>query len=396
MERVPGRSRISVSILFLVHGLVFSTWVSRIPAVQSALALRPSELGLALLGIAAGSMISMPLSGWVMARYGTGLVAAASSILFCIVLGFPAMAGGAVSLGLALGLLGLAGGAMDVSMNAQGVAVEEQYGRSLMSSFHALFSIGGMAGSALGGFVAARGVTPRWHLPAAGVLCLGMILAAIPNLVPHDHHGQEQGLRFRITGRLFALSAIAFCFFLSEGAIADWSGLFLKQVVGVGAGTAALGYSVFSAVMALGRVTGDALINRFGRAALVRTGSLTAAAGLAATLLIANVPAALTGFGLAGAGCAVIVPIAFAAAGRMRDLPPGTALTAVTTMGYLGLFAGPPSIGFLAEAVGLRAALFVIVGLTAAGFFLAPATADGAEVAPGGGRREPASVVSSD
>jgi MFS family permease len=372
MVGVLGRSRLSVSILFLVHGLIFSTWVSRIPAVQNELGLRPSELGLALLGVAAGSMISMPVSGILMARFGTGIVAAVSSLMFCLALGLPALAESAVSLALALGVLGLAAGAMDVSMNAQGVAVEERYGRSLMASFHALFSIGGMAGAALGGAIAGQGIGPRLHLASAGAFCLILVAAAIPGLVPHDRHGVTgQHLRFRITPKLLALALIAFCFFLSEGAIADWSGLYLRQDAAAGPATAALGYAVFSAVMALGRVTGDRLINRFGRVALVRAGSLTAAAGLGAALVAGTVPVALIGFGLMGAGCSVIVPIVFAAAGRMPDLPPGTALTAVTSFGYLGLFAGPPSIGFLAEATGLRVALGVVVCLLVSGMLLA-------------------------
>ena len=383
---MPGRSRLSVSILFLVHGLIFSTWVSRIPAVQDKLALRPSELGLALLGVAAGSMISMPLSGILMARCGTGIVAAASSLMFCLALGLPALAGSALPLGLALGVLGLAAGAMDVSMNAQGVAVEELYGRSLMASFHALFSIGGMAGSAIGGVIAGQGIGPRLHLAIAGGFCFALVAAAIPSLVPHDRHGAAgQHLRFRITSRLLALALIAFCFFLSEGAIADWSGLYLRQNTGAGPAMAALGYAVFSAVMALGRVTGDRLINRFGRAALVRAGSLTAVAGLGAALLIGTAPAALAGFGLMGAGCSIIVPIVFAAAGRMRDLPPGAALTAVTSFGYLGLFAGPPSIGLLAEVTGLRVALAGVVCLLASGIALARSTVSG--LPPGSERR---------
>ncbi len=374
MVQVLLRSRLGVAALFLVHGLIFSTWVSRIPAVQARLGLRPSQLGLALLGVAAGSIISMPLAGIVMARSGTALVAACSSLAFCIALGFPAMARNAVELGIALGFLGLAAGAMDVSMNAQGVAVEERYGRSLMSSFHALFSIGGMAGAAVGGAIASAGIEPQLHLAGAGAACLVPVALAIPNLIPHDHHAFSGGRKgMRITARLVALAAMAFCFFLGEGAIADWSGLYLRKEAGAGAGTAALGYAVFSAVMAIGRLSGDALINRYGRFSLMRAGSILAALGLSIALALKTIPAALVGFGLTGAGCAIIVPIAFAAAGRIRDLPAGAALTTVTAAGYFGLFAGPPSIGFLADAAGLRMALVVVVVLLLSGALFARA-----------------------
>jgi MFS family permease len=240
-----------------------------------------------------------------------------------------------------------------------------------MSSLHALFSIGGMVGSAIGGAVAARGISPRAHLAGAAVACFVVIAAAIPGLLPHDHHAVEHAQRFRISRRLTALALLAFCFFLGEGAVADWSGLYLARVIGAGAGTAALGYSVFSAVMATARLGGDALINRFGRTSLVRAGSILAAAGIGLAVSWGSVPVALIGFALTGAGCAVVVPIAFASAGRMRDLPPGMALTAVTAVGYFGLFAGPPSIGFLADALGLRWALLVVAGLLGAGAALA-------------------------
>jgi predicted MFS family arabinose efflux permease len=372
MMQVLLRARLSVSVLFLVHGLVFATWVSRIPAVQSRLGLRPSELGLALLGVAAGSIVSMPLAGIIMARRGTAVVAAASSLAFCVALGFPALARNAVELGIALGLLGMAAGSMDVSMNAQGVAVEERYGRSLMSSFHALFSIGGMAGAAIGGAVASAGVDPSLHLATAGAACLILVAAAIPNLIPHDRHAFDGGRgTLRIGARPAALAAVAFCFFLAEGAIADWSGLYLRKETRAGAGTAALGYAVFSAAMALGRLSGDWLIDRFGRFTLMRAGSGVAALGLSAALALGTVPAALVGFGLTGAGCSIIVPMVFAAAGRIRDLPAGAALTMVTAAGYFGLFAGPPSIGFLADATGLRAALVLVVVLLFSGALFA-------------------------
>jgi len=372
MVQVILRSRVSVAVLFLVHGLVFSNWVSRIPDVQSHLGLRASELGLALLGVAAGSIVSMPIAGILMARSGTAVVAAGSSLAFCVALGLPALARNAAELGIALGVLGLGAGAMDVSMNAQGVAVEERYGRSLMSSLHALFSIGGMAGAAFGGAVASAGIEPSLHLAGAGGACFVLVALAVPNLVPHDHHafgGGRPGMR--ITARLLVLAAVAFCFFLGEGAIADWSAIYLRKEAGAGAGTAALGYAVFSAVMAVGRLTGDWLINRFGRFRLMRAGSGVAALGLSVALALGTLPAALAGFGLTGAGCSIIVPMVFAAAGRIRDLPAGGALTVVTATGYLGLFAGPPSIGFLADAVGLRTALVVVVVLLSSGALFA-------------------------
>jgi MFS family permease len=229
-----------------------------------------------------------------------------------------------------------------------------------------------MVGAAIGGAIASAGILPSVHLAGSGAACFVLVALAIPHLVPHDHHALGSGSPgARITAKLGALAAVAFCFFLSEGAIADWSGLYLRKEAGAGAGTAALGYAVFSAVMALGRLTGDWLIDRFGRFALMRAGSGLAALGLSVALALGTVPAALAGFGLTGAGCSIIVPMVFAAAGRIRDLPAGAALTVVTATGYFGLFAGPPSIGFLADAAGLRTALAVVVVLLFSGVLFA-------------------------
>ena len=356
--------------MFFIHGAVFSTWVSRIPAVQASLQLSTGILGLALLGIAAGSMISMPLAGWVIHHYGSRALTAISSLWLCLALILPSIATSGVTLGLALGVMGLAAGAMDVAMNAQGVLVERAAHKPVMSGFHAMFSIGGMAGSGLGGLVARAGVSVPIHFFISAMVYTAITLAVLRGLVPEPPAGPHGKQPFRITLVMLGLAAIAFCLFLSEGAMADWSALYLARNLGSGPAVAAAGYALFSAAMAIGRASGDFLRTRFGSVFLVRAGSFLAAAGLVLAVLLPHQLSALAGFTLVGFGCSIIVPIAFAAAGAGAS----SSLAVVVAAGYFGLFVGPPMIGLAAEIVTLRWALLIVVGLLAIAALLASFT----------------------
>jgi predicted MFS family arabinose efflux permease len=293
-----------------------------------------------------------------------------SSFWFALALAPPAFANSAFTLGLALALLGLAAGAMDVSMNAQGVVVERLAQRPMMSGFHAAFSVGGMMGSGFGGLVAKRGMDVHHHFVWSAALYVLLVAIAVRGLVPapadtkHGHHG------LRLTPAIAGLGALSFCFFLSEGAVADWSALYLSKSLGAGPAQAAAGYALFSMAMALGRIAGDSLRSRFGAVSLVRLGSLSAAAGLVAALLYARTPLALAGFTMVGFGCSIIVPITFAAAGNLPGVSSGGALATVVAAGYFGLFAGPPLIGIAAEAISLRWALMIVVSLCLVGVSL--------------------------
>ena len=361
------RARLTVSSLFLLHGLIYASWVSRIAAVQAGLQLSSATLGLALAGLGLGSLISMPFTGWLIARRGSKPVCSVSSIAFSAALALPGVAPSAWGLGLALTVFGAAAGAMDVSMNAQAVELERRYGRPVMSSFHALFSLGGMAGSGLSAWMAARGVSPRVHFgfaAAAFTLCTVAIIAGLLHEPPPPAIPGRP--RLTISPRLAGLAGLAICLQLSEGAMADWSSVYLRTSVQSTPGVAALGYAAFSATMAAGRLFGDGLTLRFGRARLVRYGTLLAAAGLAAALVIGTVPGALAGFACVGAGFSVVIPLVFGAAGRLENST-GPGLAAITTVGYLGLLTGPVIIGFTAGRFTLRAAMGILVVLSLVG-----------------------------
>ena len=365
--------RIRVSAIFLIHGLIVSTWVSRIPAIQSALGLSPATLGLTLLMAAVGSLVSMPVAGILIDREGSGRVTAQASMVFSVSLPLIALAPNAWWLGAALFVYGVGAGAMDIGMNAQAVAVEDIYRRSIMSSFHALFSVGGMLGAGLGGLVAAAGVTPLPHMSVAGAALLAASVAAARNLV-EDHHHPELAAPpnpRRVPLSAVGLAAIAFIFFMAEGVMADWTGIYLTDFLRAGPGTAALGYAAFSVTMAVGRVAGDGVIERLGRRRALEVCSLITAGGLAGAMAAPSVWLALAGFGLVGAGCSIIVPVCFAAAGRIAGLSKGVGMAAVTGAGYFGLLVGPPMVGFAAQAFTLRVALLIVVAMAVCGAVLA-------------------------
>ena len=267
-------------------------------------------------------------------------------------------AGSFVGLCLAFLLYGAATGALDVSMNAQGIAVERAYRRPIMSALHGMFSLGAMAGAGATGLVAGLGVGIVAQLTAIGLLTLvvGPLLGRVMLPAQADASGRGEGLVLP-DRRLVALGVIAFCGLLGEGAMGDWSAVYLDQSLGADVQVAAAAFAVFSLTMALGRFSGDRVVARFGGAAVVRGGAALAALGLGATLLIGRPEVAIVGLGLIGAGLSCIFPVTLSAAARTPGMAAGTAIAGVCTIGYLGFLIGPPAIGGLAELVGLPAAL---------------------------------------
>ena len=365
-ERMLRSSQLAVAGVFSLNGFTFASWVVRIPTVQEKLALSEGPLGIVLLGGVAGSVMSMPFAGWLVSRLGSRPVVATSAFLTSLALPLLALSPSLPLLVLAFVFLGITVGALNVSMNAQAVAVEKGYGRPIMSSFHAAFSFGGLAGAASGGLVASLGVGIVPHLLGVAVLTAVATLPAYRALLPASTDVAGEGPAFaRPTRTLAGLGAIAFCVLLGEGAMADWSAVYLSGPLGTGPGFAAAGYTAFSLTMATGRLIGDRLVQRLGAVTLVRSGGALAALGLGLSLTVGQPAVALAGFACAGAGFSIVFPVALSAAGRAKGAAPGPAIAAVSTAGYSGFLVGPPAIGFLAEAVGLGGALYVVVLLSA-------------------------------
>jgi MFS family permease len=362
-------ARLSVGLVFLIHGIVTANWLSRIPAVQNTLRLSNAILGFTLLAASAGAGIAMLGISPLISRFGSAALARWSSIGFCLALPLPAMATSAVTLAGALLVYGSFAGSMDVAMNTQAVDVERAYQRPVMVGFHAMFSLGGLIGAAAGGIAAAQHIAPLRHLSMAAVpLLLIALLVARGLLADAPVGGDPAGTRIlprlspRLMRALLALGALSFCVLIGEGAMSDWSAVYLAQFAGQG--TAAAGYAVFSLAMALGRFAGDRLRGRIGSVWLVRVGSLLAACGLAGGLGLGGVWPAMIGFACAGVGFSSIFPIALSAAG-LRTMPnPQAGVTIVTAVGYAAFLAGPPAIGLLSAWLTLRGALGLIVALS--------------------------------
>jgi hypothetical protein len=267
-----------------------------------------------------------------------------------------------VVLAIALVALGASNALLDVSMNSQAVVVEARYGRPIMASFHGLFSAGGLAGAAAASAVMARGLGDIAHVASVAAASLVVVGSALPHLVPAGPSAATS-VFVRPRGALLALGALAFCGLLAEGAMGDWSAVYLRDALATTPAQAATGFAAFSLAMAGGRFGGDRLVAAFGPALVLRASSVVAAGGLAAALLLGTPLAGVIGCGLVGLGIANVVPVLFSAAGAVPGIPSGVGIAAVATCGYFGLLVGPPVIGLAAEVSSLRIALGIVSAL---------------------------------
>ena len=368
-----ARAAVGVMLGFLVHGLVVSTWVSRLPSVKAQLGLSDGALGLALLGAAIGSIAGIAAAGVLVTRIGSRRASQWTVLGFCGALILPAFARNGPTLFAALLVYGAMAGANDVSINAQAVGTERLLGRPFISRFHAMFSAGGILGAAAGGWIAGRGVPVPEHLALGAFLFAILALASGRLSIDTPASARPRHGRMVFTRALAALSAMGFCIFLSEGAMADWTAVYLRQVLHASIALAPMGYAVFSAAMTLFRFTGDAITAQIGRVNVVRYGGLVAACGMALAVAAPAPAWALAGFAAAGAGYSSIIPLAFAAGGRKGPVSEGQGVATVSGTGYLGFLVGPPLIGLLAQAASLRAGLAVLVLLAALAAALAGA-----------------------
>jgi len=359
-----GRARIGLLAVFAVNGGLFASWVSRIPQVRQAVGASEGELGLVLLGIVMGAFVGMPLAARAAARSGSRRASVIAVASMCLAVVLPGFAGGIVPLGLALLVLGAANGATDVAMNAQAVTVEAAAGRAWMPSFHAAWSLGGLVGAGLGGVAAEAGVPVAVHFALAGAVGALIVARAAGALLadpaPAEAAGGRPRRRIALDPPLLALGAVAFGAAVGEGAIADWSAIYLADDLRASPGAAAAGFALFSAFMALGRLGGSRAVAALGQERVVRGGAAVAAAGVAVGLASSSIPAALAGFGLAGLGLSCAFPVAMSAAGARGG---GTAIATVSAIGYTAFLGTPPVIGAIAERTSVGAALWVVVVL---------------------------------
>lgn len=370
----PRRAALAVMLVFLLFGVLYGSWVSRIPAVQNGLSLNDAELGVALLSMSVGAILAMPITGLLLRHLGNQQVVRAASVLLPLGLPFIIVAASQWQLALVLLLFGMVFGMVDVSVNAYAVALEARLARPIMSTMHGLFSLGGLIGAGVTVVAASQGVEarPQFLTVAIAVSLLSLLLGT--SLIDIGGRDTSAPVFVMPSRSLLGLGLFAFCVLLSEGAIADWSAVYLENVLGATASVAASGYAAFSVAIAACRFGGDPLTQRFGAVTVVRVGCLIAAAGMALAILGNTIPTTMAGFALVGAGLAATFPTALSAAGRTPGMAPGMAIGAVATAGYAGLLTGPPIIGFISNALNLQVGMALVIVLCVAGALLAGTT----------------------
>lgn len=363
----PLRERIATSAVFLSNGLGIGAWAAAIPGVKERLQLSEAHLGIALLAFAAGAIVAMPLAGRIAPRFGVTRLTLLVALAFALLLIGPALAPNYIALLLLLFALGAANGVTDVLMNAHASDVETATGKPIMSSFHAMWSLGGLSGATIGGLIAHAGLPTLAGLGLPALAAAALVIGAgLIGMRPVPHEAEHAAPHFALPERaLLVLGGVAFLCMVTEGAVADWSAVYLRSYAGVDAGTAASGYAAYALAMASCRFVGDYFVRRLGPSTTMLVGGGTAALGFAVVLGFPGIVTGWIGFALIGLGVANIVPVLFSAAARKGRHPAaGVAMTA--TAGYAGFLVGPPIIGFCAELVGLRVALMLLLFATIA------------------------------
>ena len=350
--------RLSTFLVFGVNGAMIGTWVAHIPWLQDHLGVSKATLGLCLLCMAAGALVPMPVTGHFLDRLPSASLTRWTTLVFCLMLPLPLLATSPYMLAAILFVFGASTGAMDVSMNAHGVAIQERLARPVMSSFHGGWSVGGFVAAGLVALTAAAGLDPRIESVIVGVGLLLLSLFITRRLGASSTHTGGHGLALP-TRPVVLIGGLCFLVMLAEGAIGDWSGIYLKHSTGASAATAALAFTGFSLGMATGRLAGDLINAKLGACRLLRAGTALVAFALAGVLLIGQTGPAVIGFVLCGLGIANGTPLLFSAAGRID--PPGPSLAAAFTLGYTGFIVGPPVIGVLSDQVGLPRTLALLV-----------------------------------
>ncbi|WP_271043408.1 MFS transporter [Pseudomonas sp. VB3] len=360
---VPGRlEQMSTRIAFFIAGFGIAAWAPLVPYAKARAQLNEGTLGLLLLCLGVGSIIAMPMAGALASRFGCRRVLSAGTLLLCVALPMLATVSSIPLLMAGLFLFGAGLGTVDSTVNLQAVIVERASGKTMMSGFHGLFSLGGIVGAAGVSALLGLGLSPLSATLVVIVITLGALLKAAPHLLPYG--SESSGPPFAIPhGVVLFIGCLCFIVFLAEGAVLDWSAVFLSDERGLDEAYAGLGYAAFALTMTLGRLTGDAIVRRLGAKRVIVIGGLLATAGMLLATLLPAWETALLGYALVGAGCSNIVPVLYTAVGKQTVMPEHIAVPAITTLGYAGILAGPALIGFIAHGSSLSVAFMLIAVL---------------------------------
>jgi predicted MFS family arabinose efflux permease len=354
---------IALRTQFFVMGVLFATWGVHVPIVKAHYGLGEQSLALAMLASGVGALAALAYAGRIVGRWGPRVIASVMGCVSCAAIASLEISTHYAALLVVMLVFGSFGSLFDVSLSAEASEIERLAGKPLMSGFHGMFSLGGMAGASLGSAAPALGLAPQAHLLLATGLSALAVLGAGRAMLPVPEKagdGEKHPLSLP-RGPLLLLGVLAAMGLIAEGAIYDWSVLFMKQERASDASTAALAYAAFSAAMATGRFAGDWVRARMAPRRLLRASGALAAAGMALTLAVPSPAVGLLGYALVGLGLSNVVPMLFSAASQVPGVSPAHGIAAVSGVGYLGMMAGPPLIGLIAEHSSLTAGLLVVV-----------------------------------
>ncbi len=362
----PIQHRIAIAALFFSYGLCFASWASRIPTIQQKLHLSDATLGGILLALPTGLFVSLPISGWAIAKFGSRKIVIISALLYCSTLLGIGFAETLFQLLIALFLFGFFGNILNIAVNTQAVGVEALYTKPIMASFHGMWSLAGFTGATIGTFMIGGDVSTGYHYLFIWMMVIICMMICIKYLLWQDAPRDANQPIFSMPEKsLLSLGFIAFCSMICEGAMFDWSGVYFKKVVQVEKEWIGAGYTAFMITMAGTRFVADYFTSRFGLKRVLQCSGLLTAIGLAISVINPTLTFALIGFLLVGVGVSSVVPLVYSAVGKSKTLSPGVAIAAVSTLGFSGLLIGPPIIGFISELTSLRGSfsLIAIMGL---------------------------------
>ena len=365
------KARFSIGILFFICGLNFATWATRIPDFKAFLHLSDAQLGTVLMGLPIGSLVSLPIAGWLLTKYASKWISLMAIAMYLVVIPALSFAASAYSLFIGLFFFGMSGDIMNIAMNTQVVSLEAKMNKIIMSSFHAVFSIGLMSGAFLGGYLEKEHYSPFQHFSFIACLNMALVPFIFGNLLtdkPVQDDSKPKSSILNLGSYLIVLSLIAFCGMLCEGAMADWISLYFKEYSPNSTFPITIGFSSFAAAMVIGRFFGDTISIKYGISTILVLNGLLLSIGMLITLLVPSIYFKIGGCFIIGLGISTIVPLVYSQAGNQKEIMPSIAIAGVSTIAYIGFLLGPVIIGYLSDFVGLDNALYllVILGFVAA------------------------------
>jgi MFS family permease len=366
-------SRWALAFFFFLSGLRFASWASRIPDIQAHLHLSDAALGSILFALPAGSMSGLPISGYLVAKFGSRKILLLAILLFPVSMIGIGMSESSVALAIQLYFFGMTGNMMNICVNTQAVAIEAQYKRSIMASFHGLWSLGGFSGALIGTLMISINKDPLYHYLMISVIGIFLSFFIYPFTYKNEITRQEAKSFFvKPDHYLLIIGFIAFGSMVCEGTMFDWSGVYFLKVINASQHLRTVGYVSFMCAMAMGRFIGDQLIVRYGAKKVLQLSGIVISTGLLFAVVFPFILTATIGFLMVGFGVSSVIPLCYAMAGKSKKLAPSLGIAAVSSIGFLGFLLGPPLIGYIAQVSSLRISFAVIACLGASIYFMAP------------------------